>query len=273
METVSLQDLIKDVASAVRDLATGTTSTNGVALNDFTDSRYSTLVVSTADNQWKGTQVIFEEPAATAAGLNAPGPHVVTLFTGVSGQFLVSPNLRTAGVVPAGLNYFMVRAGGRGNPYSAYVAAIRYALDELNVSVDVFDNSLVTADQVYDYTLPTSVGGVYKVDFAKDGYTTLRVLPRDWTMLPGRKLHLTNTNLYVAFGWTLNLYGVLASPLPATLDGTVYGPRSAIVDLATEYLQRSSTRPADNQRAALKQQERLRYNRMSSRPNLRMVLP
>src|SRR5690348_1919330 len=118
MESVSLQDLIKDVASAVRDLATGTTTGNGPDTVTFVDSgkgNNGSMVM--AANQWAGTQVIFEEPAATAAGLTTPGPHTITNFNTTGGIFTATPAFRASGVVPLGLNYFLVRAGGRGNPY------------------------------------------------------------------------------------------------------------------------------------------------------------
>lgn len=271
METVSLQDLIKDVATAMRDVVISVT-TSIAPPNQFFDSNMG--VTGAVNGQYNGSQVVFQEPEYSANGGINGNVHTVTGYAYIGGNYTVRPDIHAAGA-PGGwtVPYFLIRGQGRGNPYIAYVAAIRYALDELNVHTNVFDSSLVTADQTYDYVLPGTLGGVNRVEFAKTGYTTLQVLPRDWEMRPGRKLHLRNANLYVAFGWTLNLYGIAPSPLPTTLNGTVYGPRSLIVDLATEYLQRSSTRQADNQRAALKQQERLRYNRLSSIPNLRMVLP
>jgi hypothetical protein len=274
MESVSLQQLIKDCASQVNDLYEGVTTSAGIFTDTLVDTGLSNVGGTImADNQFAGSQAIFEEPAATNSGHSTPGPHNVVANVAATGVLTVNPPLRASGVVAAALRYFLIRGGGRGRPYSTYVAAIRYALDELNVSAAVTDSSLTTAADVYEYALPSTISGVYKVNLVKTGYTDLQLLPRDWGMKPGRKLWLKNTNIYVGFGWTLKVYGELESPVPATLDGVVYCPRSTVADLAVEYLQRNRTNPADNQRASQRQQERLRFQRMAPRNNLRRVIP
>jgi hypothetical protein len=274
METVSVQDLVKDVALQMRDCVTGTTSANGTGLDTFVDSRWSNAGgAGVVDQQWVGTQVVFEEPGYTSGGNINPGMHVVVQFTAATGTFRVSPPMRSAGVVPAGLAYFMIHAGGRGVPFLAYQGALRHAFEVFGVQTRLVDRSLTTADQTYTYTIPSTLAGVYQVEWEKTGYTTLRLLPRDWNMKPGSKLWLKNVNLNVGFNWTMALYGIANSALPATLNGTTFLPRDAVIDEAVEYLQRTSRNSADNQRGAQRQQERLRFNRMAGIPNLRMVQP
>jgi hypothetical protein len=272
METVSLQELIKDVAVQVRDLYAGSTTAASAGVNTFVDTTLGNAGNGQLDNQFAGSQVVFEEPAYTAGGNINPGPHVVTLYAVSGSVFTVTPAIRSSGVVASGLNYFMVRGGGRGNPYRVYVAAIRYALDELNFYTKYLDGTgLVTAANVYDYVLDAPAAGVYKVELAKAGYTTLQLLPRDWSLRPNRTLHLNNANINVGFGYNLQVWAVSdSSTVSDTGLATTYTvPRSAVVDSAVEYIQRSSTRAADNQRASLRQQERLRFNRFSPPANLR----
>lgn len=270
METVALQDLVKDVAEQVKDLVTGTTVTGVAGVTGFGDTSYGWQV--TSGQWWAGSEVLFEEPAYTSGGnINGNMPHPISGMS--SGVFTSPVPFRSSGNVPGGLNYFMVRANGRGNKYRTYLAALRYALDTLGCWGDVLDTSNTTASQVYEYALPTTIGGVYRVELAKAGQGTLELLPRDWKMKPGRKLWLTNQNIYVAYGWTLNVYGILSDTLPTTLNGLVYCPRSEVIDLAVEYLQRNSRQSADNQRASLRQQERLHFTRLLPPANLRMVVP
>lgn len=274
MESVSLQNLIKDVADEVTESYEGSTTAPGTNTVNFIDARFAVGVANYLDDEWLGSEVVFEEPAYTAAGCINPGPHIINDFISASGTFASNLAFRTAGVVPSGLNYFLIRPRGQGTPYKGYLKALRYALDELNVSVASDDTTLTTVASTYDYTIPAGIAGVYDVWFTKSGYLDQRLRPGlDWEMKPGRKLWLQNQNLTVSLGWTLHLHAVTESPVPATLDGVVYCPRSAVVDLATEYLLRNRPNPPDNARAQNRQQERLRYNRLLPRANLRMVLP
>jgi hypothetical protein len=269
MEAVSLQNLIKDVADQVMELSTGTTTSNSASVVTANDGNFATYQGLA---NWQGSQFVFEEPASTSAGNINPGPHFVSSYS--SGVWAVNLAFRSSGVVPAGLNYFVIRPGGRGKPYSAYLRALNYALDRLNVQADMRDSTLTTATNTWEYTIPAGFAAISDVVLTKTGYMDqLLRAGLDWDMRPGRKLWLKNQYVTVDFGWGLSLYGIAESTLPATLDATVYCPRADVADLAAEYLQRNSPRPQDNQRGGARQQERLRFGTMLPRPNLRWVMP
>jgi hypothetical protein len=269
VEAVSLQDLIKDVADQMGELSTGTTTANSASTVTANDANFGTYQGLT---NWQGSQLIFEEPAATSSGHTTPGPHFIsTLAAGIWTSTLA---FRAAGVVAAGLNYFVLRPGGRGKPYAAYLRALNYSLDKLNVQQDTLDSSLTTVASTYEYTIPAGIAALSDVYLVKAGYDDQLLRGGlDWDMRPGRKLWIRNSNVTVALGWTLKLAGIAESALPATLNATVYCPRSEVADLATEYLQRNSPRPQDNQKGGARQQERLRFGTLLPRANLRWVMP
>lgn len=273
MEAVSLQQLIKDTAWELRQIYEGITTLSGAGTAAFVDSAFATSgAAAYLDDEWVGTQVVFEEPAYTAGGNINPGVHVINDFTSTSGTFVSGLPFRSAGNVAAGLPYFLIRPRGQGVPYQGYLAAIRYALDALNVKTTGKNATLTTAAETYDYTIPSGLGWVYDVTLTKPGYTELSLPPNLWNLRPGRGLNL-NYAVNVALGWTLNLFGYTEDALPATLDGTVVCDRDRVIQLASERLQANSGSAGDNARADRKQQERLRFGRMQLAANTRRVLP
>lgn len=269
MEAVSLQDLIKDVADQMGELSTGTTTAASASTVTANDSNFGTYQGLT---NWQGSQLVFEEPAATASGHTTPGPHFISTL--VSGIWTSTLAFRASGVVASGLGYFVLRPGGRGKPYAAYLRALNWALDKLNVQQDILDSSLTTAASTYEYTIPAGIAALSDVYLVKAGYDDQLLRGGlDWDMRPGRKLWVRNSNVTVSFGWTLKLAGIAESAVPATLGATVYCPRSEVSDLATEYLLRNSQRQQDNQKGGARQQERLRFGTLLPRSNLRWVMP
>lgn len=272
MESVTLQQLVKDVGWELRQIYEGVTGTSTAGTAAFVDQSFQVASASYLDDEWVGSEVIFEEPAYTAGGNINPGVHVINDFQATGGVFVSPLAFRGAGNVAAGLNYFLIRPRGQGVPYRGYLAALRYALDKLNVKTTAKNSALTTASEVYDYTIPAGLGWVYDVTLTKDGYTELSVPPSLWDMRPGRGLKLMY-NINVDLGWTLNLHGYTEDALPTTLDGAVICDRDAVVQLASERLQANSGNASDNARADRKQQERLRFGRMQLAANTRRVLP
>ena len=270
MATVTLQDLIKDVAHQLLELEEGTTSAASGSASTFVDTRFS-VSDSYVDDEWNGSEVVFEEPAATVSGHNSPGPHTITNFVASSGTFTSNLPFRASGVVASGLNYFLLRPRGQGTPYRGYLAALRWAMDKLNLRTDETDSSLVTVANDWQYAVPAGMGWVYNVVLAKAGFYPVTLMPNQWKLLPGRLLEFS-PDIDVGVGATVHLYGYAEDALPATLDGTVDVPREDVVDLAVEYIQRNRTSAPDNARADRRQQERLRFNRYSSPANLRRVI-
>lgn len=272
MEAVSLQQLIKDVAMELRQSYEGTTTTSAAGTAAFTDSAFSTAVASYLDDEWVGTQVFFDEPAYTSGGNINPGVHIINDFVASTGAFISPLPFRGSGQVTAGLDYTLIRPRGQGVPYKGYLAALRYALDALNVKTTGVNSALTTVTDTYDYTIPAGLGWVYDVRLTKAGYTPLSLPPNLWSLRPGRGLSL-NYVVNVALGWTLNLDGYTEDALPTALDGTVTCDRDRVIQLASERLQANSASAGDNARADRKQQERLRFGRMQLAANTRRVLP
>lgn len=269
MEAVSLQNLIKDIAHGLQEIVESATTANSLGTNEFVDSNFSNTALFTT-NEWNGSQVIFEEPAYTSGGNINPGPHVITGFS--TSTFTSNRAFRSSGVVATGLNYFLIRPRGQGSPYNSYLAAIRYALDRLGVMTRAKNNALVTAAETYDYTIPAGLGWVNEVRLTKTGYAELVLTSRQWSMRPGRGIHV-EPELNVGGLYTLNLYGYTEDVLPSTLDATVVCERVDVVDLALERMRANRFDSSDNSRADRQTQERVRFRRMAPPPNLRRVLP
>lgn len=267
METLTLQQIIMELANQQRDLSTGTVTT-AVSGTVFKDAER----ISTRDKHWVGSEVFFLEPAYTTATLNGTQPFVVDAFDASDGSFTLN---HTAGAtIPATLEYAMVRHFGRGNKLDAYKRAIGRAMRRLGVATKVSDDSLTTAASTYSYTIPAGFDTIYAVEVTKGTLGPYVLQPElQWRMRPGRQLAIPQGVMSMDAGYTLTLYGRTFTADLADLDDTLVANLDDLVEYASEFLNLSSPRQGEQLRGSLQQQERLRYRFPIPLPNEMEVLP
>lgn len=263
MEVLTLQELIEYVADSVRDLTPGTTTNASAQPNVMQDTSKG----GRRPNHWQNSEVVFTEPSATLAGRTGSNPFVVTGYN--NGIFTLDHDFGPAGI-PQGIDYMILRNHGQGNPYRAYLTAIKRALDNLGVASTTSED-FVSSAGLYTYTVPT-LDTVYKVTTETADYGPYD-LPNDmWDLYPGREIRF-NRDTTVDFPWTVTLHGRRFSAMPASLDGTVTVDLDDVVDFASEYLNRTSARPIDQAKGQSLQAERIRFRRRYALPNERLVIP
>lgn len=269
METVTtLQELIASVADAARDLSVGTTTTAQAVANTL----YAGGLAGRRPNHWQHSELFFAEPQATAAGLQGSQPFLVTGYA--DGLFTLDHAFGATGA-PQGLDFYIVRNHGQGNPYRAYLRAIGRAMQNLGIHTTVELTGLVTSSGVYTYTIPPGLDTVYAVRFSSTTDATAtpaELRPDQWSLGPSRTLNLTH-ELTVNYPWNITLSGRLWSAVPATLNGTIYADVDEIVDVATEYLFRTSNRPVDQAKGQNLQAERIKFKPIQAYPNEQRIPP
>src|SRR5690349_14574494 len=181
METLTtLQDLIAAVADASRDLSVGTTTNAQAAPNTL----YAGGLSGRRPNHWQNSELYFREPQATAAGLQGSQPFLVTGYS--DGLFTLDHAFGAAGA-PQGLDFYIVRNHGQGNPYRAYLRAIARAIQNLGLHSTVELTGLTTASGVYTYTIPPGLDTVYAVRFSSTSDPTAapaELRPDQWSLGP-----------------------------------------------------------------------------------------
>lgn len=264
---VTLQEMVQAVADACRDLTPGVTSAGSAAANTMQVA----ALAGRRPNHWQNSEIVFLEPSAALAGQTGANPFVVAGYQ--DGLFTLDHDFGPAGV-PQGIEFFMVRNHGQGNPYRAYLRALKRAVDNLGISNAVTDTSLVTAAGVYTYTIPAGLDTVYLVTINNPDYGPLafELRPDQWELLPGRTIQFAS-NLSVDYLWNLTIYGRSFDALPTALDATLSVDIDDVVDSAQEWLNRTSNRPVDQAKGQNLQAERIRFKRRWARPNERIILP
>lgn len=263
METLTLQELIEYVADSVRDLVPGESTNSSAQPNVLQDTSKG----GRRPNHWQNSEIVFCEPEATLAGRTGSNPFVVTGYS--NGVFTLDHDFGPAGI-PQGVPYFILRNHGQGNPYRAYLTAIKRALDNLGVSV-ASSEAFTSSTGLYNYSIPT-LDTVHTVLLNTTEYGPYSLSATDWDMLPGRLIAL-NHDITVDFPWTVTMYGRKFSAMPTSLDGTVTVDLDEVVDFASEYLNRTSARPLDQAKGQSLQAERIRFKRRYALPNEKLVIP
>lgn len=255
MDTLTLQEAISRVADNVRDATTGVSTATSVAPNQMIDTGRRGIG---KDKEWNGSQVLFLQPEAGGAGISDNTAYDVVDYTTNTGVFTFARGVTSLSGVAQNVPYLIIRTRGQGHPYRSYIRALDWALKKLNpLTPTTF--SLTTVAGTQDYTIPANIRGIYDVVATHEGRNYGMRPVADWDVLPGRLLRL---GVYVPVDapLTLTVYALGASVLPTTLLGTITAEADELVDYATEYLQRSSPRPQEVQKAGGYQQERLRFN-------------
>lgn len=262
--TTTLQDLIIAVADAARDLTVGTT-TNSQA--QPTKMQAGGLA-GRRPNHWQHSEIFFPEPMATAAGRTGINPFVVTAY--VDGVFTLDHDFGATGV-PVGVDFYIVRNHGQGNPLRSYIRALQRAIENLGVHSVVGLTGVSTSAGVYTYTIPAGLDTVFGIEVASGSYGPYELRPDQWDLLPGRGIRLNGVS--VDFPWNLTIRGRLWGQLPAALDGTILVDKDDAVDLALEYLFRTSNKAADQGKGQNLQAERIKFKTIHAYPNEMRILP
>lgn len=264
MQTLALQEIISALADAARDYVPGETTAASGATNMLTDATKA----GRRPNHWQNSEIIFCQPGASAAGMAGSNPFVVAAYN--DGIFTLDHDFGPAGV-PQGLEYYIVRNHGQGNPYRSYLNAVRRALDNLGYSDRTIDNSLVTAAGTYDYTIPATLDTVYAVELSTSDYGPYQLAADRWQLLPGRKLRLAD-NTSVDWLWGITLYGRKFSSMPDDPASLLTVDLDDVVDFALEFLNRTSNRQVDQVKGQSLQAERIRFKRRHALPNERRII-
>ena len=263
--SVTLQDLLTAVADGARDLTVAVTSNSQAQPNTL----YAGGLAGRRPNHWQHSEIFFKEPEATAAGRTGQHPFTVASYT--DGLFTLDHDFGPTGV-PSGVEFYIVRNHGQGNPYRAYLRALQRAVENLGVHSVVSLAGPATASGVYTYSIPAGLDTIFAVDIDSGDYGPYELRPDQWEVAPGRGIKLAR-NLTVAFPWNLTFRGRLWGTLPATLDGTIVCDRDEVVDLALEYLFRTSNKAPDQGKGQNLQAERLKFRTIASYPNEVRLIP
>lgn len=242
LESLSLQQIVLDVAHNLRDCVEGvTTASMG---GDRAKMRDSLRAVA-GDDVYNGSEVLFLEPAATLAGLTGANPKAVLDFQGSDGTFTLNDNWGSTGV-PAGVAYALLRLGGAGHPYAEIVAALRQALSALSYKSDVYDASLVVVAGQPTYTVPDGIDWLTTVTATNpQGFTAELRRPQHWDVRPGTRTLRLTALAPVSEGYVLGLQGLAGVTAPTALDATIAVDREEVVGATIEFLLRGGTDKAD----------------------------
>ena len=261
----TLQDLITAVADGARDLTVAeTTNSQGLP-----NKLYAGGLAGRRPKHWQHSEIFYKEPGATVANRTGKNPFVVTAYD--DGLFTLDHDFGPTGV-PAGVEFYIVRNHGQGNPYRAYLRALQRAVQNLGVHSVVSVAGPATASGVYTYTVPAGLDTIFAVDIASGTYGPYELRPDQWSVSPGRGIVLAN-NLTVAFPWNLTFRGRLWGQLPTELDDTLTCDPDEVVDLALEYLFRTSNKAPDQGKGQNLQAERIKFRTIASYPNEVRLLP
>lgn len=242
-ESLSLQQIVLDVAHNLRDCVEGvTTASMG---GDRAKMRDALRAVA-GDDRYNGSEVLFLQPGATAAGLTGANPKAVLDFQASDGTFTLNDAWGSTGV-PAGVAYALLRIGGEGHPYAEIVAALRQALSALSYKTDIYA-SVAVVDGQTDYDIPAGFDWLNAVTAAtpdgKARATLRRGLHYDLAYPGSRTLRITPLCPVMA-GYTLGLVGQADVVAPTTLDGTITVDREEVVGATIEFLLRGGSDKVD----------------------------
>lgn len=255
MDTLTLQEAIARVADAVRDGTPGVTTAASVAPNQFIDNGRKGIG---KDKDWAGSQVLFLQPEASAAGIADNTAFDVSGYAANTTLFTLTRDVTNLSGVAQNVPYLLIRTRGQGHPYRSYIRALAWAVQKIN-PVSAVTYAQATAANVYTYAIPANVQGIYDVTATVQGVEYGLRPVQDWDVKPGRVLKLGQL-VPVDYPLALTVSTLQAPTLPTTLLGTITCDADELIDAAAEYLQRGSMRPQDNQKAGNLQQERLRFN-------------
>lgn len=255
------------VADACRDLTPGVTSSASAAANVMNVAS----LAGRRPNQWQYSEVVFLEPAATINGRTGSQPFVVAGYQ--DGVFTLDHDFGPAGI-PQGVEFFLVRNHGQGNPYRAYLRALKRAVDNLNVATVLYDDSTYMVEDTYTYTVPAGLDSINRVTVYSADVAPLPfdLRPDQWQLLPGRQIQFT-PDVYVNYLWRVGFYGRQFGVLPTELNGIITLDLDEAMDAAQEWLNRTSNRPIDQSKGQNLQAERIRFKRRYALPNERLVIP
>lgn len=241
-ESLSLQQIVLDVAHNLHDCVEGVTT---ASMGEDRAKMRDALRAVAGDDHYNGSEVLFLQPGATAAGLTGANPKAVLDFQASDGTFTLNDAWGSTGV-PAGVAYALLRIGGEGHPYAEIVAALRQALSALSYKSDVYDESLVVVAGQPDYTVPAGIDWLTAVTATNpQGFTAALRRPQHWDLRPGTRTLRLTALAPVSDGYTLGLQGQTDVVAPAALDGTITVDREEVVGATIEFLLRGGSDKVD----------------------------
>ena len=237
LEAMSLQDIVLAVSHNLRDCVEGVTT---LAMGGDRTKMRDGLRVIAGDKAYNGSEVLFLEPAATAAGLTGSNPKGVVSFSSADGTFTLNEAWGSTGV-PAGVRYALLRLGGEGYPYQDIVYSLKQALSALGYKTNLYDTSLTVVEGQTTYTIPDGFDWLDTVTATNpQGYSMELRRPQHWDVRPGSRTLVLTALTPVAAGYTLGLLGQTGVKAPATLTDTITVDSEEVVGATIEFLLRGS---------------------------------